>query len=306
MYWRAGYGFIMLWIAALTLALCAAAALLLAGSLWGALSFLAAAGVLCPPGQELIARIRHKLAPAKAALLSTITLVPVGVGFVIVDGVASLDREAVRLGFASAGHWARARDLKLVTPQALAAHDEVERKRTLAEHCKERSARPPLACFEAGHQKVAVALVEKLLAGDELEALTRDALARQRKTFLGLDKDCTDLLDRIDEDALPVIVGNRAALQNVAAGIWARHFAVAELEQMLARSKSGVSYVVTGEGKALEQKLAERGPVIERELAAVLQAWARRIVMEEPGWRSLARGRSAMTRCRPAEVAARP
>ena len=120
MYWRGGRTHILLWIACLTLGMSAFAALWRAGSSGAALSFVIAGLVLAPPVQEFIARLRHNLAPAKAALYSSITLVPIGLGFVIVDGVATLDREARLLGFSSAGQWARAKDFNLPTPQALA------------------------------------------------------------------------------------------------------------------------------------------------------------------------------------------
>ncbi len=303
MYWRTTSGSLILWIACLTLAFCAAAASMLAGSRGGALSFLAAAAVLAPPAQELIARVRHHLAPAKAALLAIITLVPIGLGFVAVDGIANLDREAVSKGFQSAGQWARAKDLKLATPQALAAHDEAERRRGMETHCRERAARPPLDCFEPEHQRAGRAFVAVLLGGEELEALARDALARQRKAYSSIDRECADLLDRIDEDALPVILSNREAMLAVASGAWVRHFSKAELEQMLARSKPGASFLVSADSKALEQKLAATGQRIEQELESVLQAWARRIVMTEPSWRAFLKGRTAMARCRPAEQA---
>jgi len=305
MYWQKGIGFVLLWVVAVTLALSGLAAYWQAGSGWGALAFLAAAAVVCPPGHEMIGAVRHKLAPAKAAFLAIITLVPIGVGFVIVDGVAKLDGDAVKLGYASAGQWARAKDLKLASPQALAAHDDAERKKALAARCKQSGTSPPIECFEPEHQRAALMMVEALLAGDEVGALTRDALARQRKAFLELDGDCKDFLDRIDEDALPVIVGNRASLVRVAAATWARNFDAGELSRLHARSSSGGSYLVKPGTNSLEQKLALRGPAMEREIAQLLQSWARRIVLEEPGWRSLIKGRAPLTRCRPAEVAAR-
>ncbi len=305
MYWQKGIGFVLLWVVAVTFALSGLAAYWQAGSGWGALAFIAAAAVVCPPGHELIGAVRHKLAPAKASFLAIITLVPVGIGFVIVDGVAKLDGEAVKLGYVSAGQWARAKDLKLASPQALAAHDEAERKEALAARCKQSGASPPLECFEPEHRRAALTMVEALLAGDELAALTREALARQRKAFLLVDAECKDFLDRIDEDAFPVIVGNRASLVRVAAATWARRFDVRELTGLHARSHSGGSYIVKPDANSLEQKLASHGPAIEREIDQLLQSWARRIVLEEPGWRSLIKGRAPLTRCRPAEVAAR-
>lgn len=305
MYWRKGIGFVLLWIAAVTAALSALAAYWHAGSGWGALAFLATAAILCPPGQELIATVRHKLAPPKAAFMAIITLVPIGVGFVIVDGVAKLDREAVRLGFASAGQWARAKDLKLHTPQALADHDAAEARKSLEARCRQSGGGAPIECFEPKHSRLALGMAEAWLAGDGLTGLTRDALARQRKAFLLQDSDCRDLLDRIDEEAPPVILGNRDAFVRVAAATWARNFDAGELERLQAQSRPGEATIVNPGTSALERKLAERRPAMEKEIDHVLQSWARRIVMEEPGWRALLRGRTPLTRCRPAEAAAR-
>jgi hypothetical protein len=289
---------VLLWIASLTLVLCGAAALVLVGSRGAALSFGIVALVLAPPGQEAIARWRHNMAPAKAALFSSITLVPVGLGLLVIDGVAALDREASKRGFASAGQWARAKDLNLATPAALAAYDETQRRAAIAKSCVERGARRPIECYEAGHQKAARAFIAARLGAGELEAVVRDALVQQRKAFLAADKACQDLLDRIDEDALPRIIQEKPALLGVAAAAWARHFSTAELEQLVARSKPGGTYLTTGDSRVLEQKLAALAPAIEKELDLVLQTWARMIVEGEPSWRSFLRGRLPLTACK--------
>lgn len=303
MYWRAGTAHVLLWVASVTLALCALAALVRARSPGAALCFLAAAAVLAPPGQETIARLRNAMAPAKAALYSSVLFVPIGLGFVIVDGVATLDREARGLGFASAGQWARAKDLKLTTPQALAAYDDTRRASAMEAYCKARAERQPLACFAMEHQRSAKAYADARLAQGELEAVIRDAVAQQRKAYLAADKDCTDLLNRIDEDALPVMLENRDAALSVVAAAWARHFSRAELEQLLARSKPGNSYLTTGEGRALDAKLGALAPAIEKELDLIFQVWARQIVISEPTWRVFLKGHKPVGPCKPAQQA---
>lgn len=304
MYWRGGRAHVLLWIASLTLGMSAVASLWRAGSSGAALSFLLAGLVLAPPVQAFIARLRHNLAPAKAALYSSITLVPIGLGFVAIDGVATLDREARKLGFASAGQWARAKDFNLSTPQALAAHDEAELARSIAQACRDLNPRP-LACLEPAHQKAALAFIEARYGGDELEALLRGSLAQQRKAYLAADKGCSDLLDRIDEDALASIMGSRSILQAVVAGAWAHRFAAAELDQLAARAKPGPSYFSAGAVNTLDQKLSVLSPAIEAELDAALQAWARKIVLDEPSWRAFLKGRTPLTACAPADGARR-
>lgn len=305
MYWRGGRTHVLLWIASLTLAMCALAALARAGSSGAALSFLMAGVVLAPPVQDFIARLRHNLAPAKAALYSSITLVPIGLGFVAVDGVASLDREAVKLGFASAGQWARAKDLNLPTPQALVAHESAERAKAIAAACLNLTPRP-LPCFEATHQKSALSYVEIRYGGEELEAMVRGALAHQRKAYLAADQGCSDLLDRIDEDALPVMMESRNIVQAVSAGAWARRFTPGELEQLAARAKSGVSYLANSATNPLDQKLGVQAPAIEKEIDGALQTWARKIVLDEPSWRAFLKGRTPLADCGPMQAVGRP
>ena len=296
MYWRGGRSHVLLWIASLTLVMSAVAAFSRAGSSGAAASFLIAGVVLAPPVLDFIARLRHNLAPAKAALYSSITLVPIGLGFVAVDGVATLDREAGKLGFASAGQWARAKDLNLQTPHALAAHEEGERAKSIATACLNLTPRP-IACFDGAHQKSALAYVEMRYGGEDLEATVRGALAQQRKAYLAVDQGCSDLLDRIDEDALPAMMENRSIVQAVAAGAWARRFAAAELDQLAAMAKSGTSYLSSGATKPLDQKLGMQAPVIEKEIDGALQTWARKIVLEEPSWRAFLKGRLPLAVC---------
>ena len=54
---------------------------------------------------QIEARLQHPMAPAKAALFTTITLVPIGLFFLVVDGLATTEREARRLGYATAADW---------------------------------------------------------------------------------------------------------------------------------------------------------------------------------------------------------
>ncbi len=296
MYWRGGRTHVLLWIASLTLAMCAVAALSRAGSSRAALAFLLAGLVLAPPVQEFIARLRHNLAPAKAALYSSITLVPLGLGFVVVDGVAALDREAHRLGFASAGQWARAKDLNLPTAKALVEYEEARRAKSVAAACRNLEPRP-LTCFDAAHRKAALAYIEVRYGGEELEVLVRGALAQQRKTYLAADKSCSDLLDRIDEDAVPAMLADRSIVQALAAGAWGRQFSPSELDQLTLRAKPGTTYLSGGAARPLDQKLALASASIEKELDGLLQGWARKIILEEPSWRSFLKGRMPLTAC---------
>lgn len=301
MFWRTGAVHVLAWIACLTMVMCAGAAMAVAGSSSAALSFLAAAVMLAPVTLELVAGKRHKLAPAKVALFSTILLVPLGLGCLVVDSVAHMETAAKQRGFASAGLWGRAKDLNLPTPAALADHDAAVQKSALGQLCQQRAERPPLACFEPAHQRAALAYADVVLGNEEIEAVVRNAVAQQRKVYLAADKDCTDLLDRIDEDALPVMLENRQAALAVAAGMWARHLGRAELDQLVARAKSNVSYMSTTKS-GLDQKLEVLTPGIEKELDSALQAWARHIVTTEPTWRAFLKGRTPLTRCKPAET----
>jgi hypothetical protein len=301
MYWRRGTGFLALWISSLTLAMSALAAIAKAGSSGAALAFLAVAAVLAPPSQEAIARLMHVLAPARVAWFATIVLVPIGLGILGIDWVARLEAEARNRGFASAAQWGRAQDLGLGTPQALARHDEARSAAALAIRCREAGERRPLACYEAAHQRAALMFTEARLAGDEVEAVTRAALGQLRKDWLAVDRDCTGLLDRIEEDALPEILQSRARVVTTAAGLWARQLSRAELEVLAARAKAGTSYMGTVADQQLDQKLARVAPAVERELDGALQDWARLIVATEPGWRMMLRGRSPPRACRPAQ-----
>lgn len=302
MYWRAGIGFVSLWIASLTLALSGLAALTMAGSRGAALCFLATGIVFAPPVQELIARIRHTLAPAKAAFYLTITFVPIGVGILIVDAVAKLEVDARKLGFASAGEQARANDLKLTTPAQFRAHLESERKAALDQTCRGRSARRPIECFGPAHQKAAFAFFDSQIGHEEMAAIVRDALAQQRKTLVEADTECTGFADRIDAHAQPLILKNLEASRALAAAAWARHFDEKELTEMVARATPGVSYLSVGTADALHKKALAVGPEIEQSLDREIQAWARQIVRDEPFWNALLSGQIPATPCKAAEA----
>ena len=136
-----GLAFVLLCIASLTLALCAGAAWFRAGSANGAFAFGLAAFTLVPPLQQLIGNLTHKLLPARLAFIATLTLVPLGTMFVAIDGVTILDAAAKQRGFASAGQMARARDLGLATPAALAAYDEARHRSALEKQCRAEAAK---------------------------------------------------------------------------------------------------------------------------------------------------------------------
>lgn len=301
MYWRAGIGFFSLWIASLTLALSAIAALAMTGSRGAALCFLTTGIVLAPPVQELIARLRHALAPAKAAFYLTITLVPIGFGILIVDAVAKLEADARKLGFASAGEQARARDLKLTTPAQFQAHLETERKAELDRICRGSIARRPIECFAPVHQKAAFAFFDSQIGHEEMAAIVRDALAQQRKTLVEADTACTALADRIDAHAQPLILQSTSTSRAIAAAAWARQFDAKELNEMVARATPGVSYLSVGTADALHKKALAVGPQIEQSLDREIQSWARRIVREEPFWNALLSGHMPATACKAAE-----
>jgi len=300
MYWRAGFGFVSLWVASLTLAMSGIAALFMAGSQGGALCFLATAAVLAPPAQELISTIRHRLAPPKVALYCCITLLPLGLGVMMLDAVDTLEAEARKRGFASAGERARAADLKLGTPAELEAHLQAERAAAQERLCRERASRAPIACFPADHQKAAFAFFDSQIGHEEMEAIVRDALAQQRKALLEADKDCAPLLDRIDALALPLIAQSKDVTRSMAAAAWARHFSAAELTEMVARAKPGVSYLSLTTTDGLEKKARSLAPQIERGLDQEIQDWARRIVRDEPFWQAVLAGHAPVNGCKAA------
>lgn len=303
MYWRTGPGFLALWIGSLTLTMSAIAALAKAGSWGAALAFAVVAAVLAPPTQEAIARLRHVLAPARAAWLTSILLVPLGLAVLGIDWVARLEADARKRGFASAAQLGRAQDLGLATPRALADHDEAIRKQALAVLCQERRERQPLACYEAGHQKAALAFVESRLAGDGVGAVARAALAQGRKDWLAIDRECAGLLDRMVEDALPIMLQKRSDIIAMAAARWARHLSRTDLEKLVVRARPGVTYQSSPAEQDADQRLARSAPVVERELDGMLQVWATEIVMLEPGWRMLLKGRAPPPGCKPAQQA---
>lgn len=303
MYWRSGAGSMLLWISSLTLAMSAFAAATKAGSPGAAWCLLTVAALLAPPVQEAIARWRNPMAPRKAAVTSALALLPLGLGLVLVDGAAHLDTEARRLGFTSGGEWARARDLRLGTPDALKAHDAAERRKVQERWCGNRGERLLLFCFEASHQKAALAWVEARLGGGELEGVLRDGSSKMRKAYIEVDKGCSDFLDRIDETAVPAILRERATAMEIAAAAWAAQFSAAELERLTARAKPGTSFLSTGEAKVLDQKLATLTPAVENRIDRAFAAWARRLVLGEPSWRSFMNGRTPLTECKPAKEA---
>lgn len=297
MYWRSGTGFVTLWIAALTLAMSAVAALVLAASPGGALAFLLTAITLAPPSQEWLGHVRHKLAPAKAAFFAVITLLPVGLLCLAFDGVAALEREAKRQGFASAGQLARARDLALATPKALADHDEKQRKAAREKRCTEHRGSPPLECFAPDHARAALAFAGIGLAPTALAAVVRDALARQRRTWLARDRECAPILDRIDEAALPQMLASQPHALALAAALWARRLSQADLEALAKRSRAGAVHA-NRPGDPLDTRLAAMVPAVEKELEQALQAWSREIVTSEPSWRAFLNGRTPITVCK--------
>ncbi len=294
----------LLWIAALTLGLGAGAAWLGAGSINGALAFVLAAATLAPPGQRLIGNVAHKMLPARLAFLSTITLVPLGMMFIAIDGVRKLDTVAIQRGFASAGQMARAHDLGLTTASALAAHDEAVQKSAIAEQCKAQPARPPLECYEPAHRRGARAFAAGLIDDGSYEMVVREALGQQRTAYLAADRNCAGLIDRIDAEALPRILTSRAAGIELSASIWARSLSQLELEMLTARVLPGVSYMRTSDMQQLEQKVSGLKAMLDREFDAELQTWARRLVSEESSWRAFIGGRSPPGDCRPAMAVA--
>ncbi len=294
------FAYALLWIAALTLGMSAGAAWLGAGSVSGALALLLAAVALAPPGQWLVGNVAHKLLPARLAFLATITLVPLGVMFIAIDGVAKLETEAIKRGFASAGQMARAQDLGLATASALAAHDEAAQKSAIAEQCKAQPARPPLGCYEPAHRRAAHAFAAGLLDDGSYELIVREALGQQRTAYLATDRSCTALVDRIEAEALPVILTSRAAGVELSASIWARTLSQPDLDKLTARVQPGVSYMRTDEMQKLELKVSGLTPTLDREFDAELQAWARRLVSEQTSWRAFIGGRGPTGDCKPA------
>ena len=298
MYWRSGAGSLLLWIASLTLAMSAFAAATRAGSTGAAWCFLIVAALLAPPVQEAIARWRNPLAPRKAAVTAALALLPLGLGLVVIDGAAHLDRQARRLGFASGGEWARARDLGIATPDALKAHEAAVRKKAREAICRTRGGRLLLDCYEPAHQKAALAWADTLL-GVHLEAELRDALNQLSRAYVAVDKGCSDLAGRIEEDAQPVLLRERSAALEIAAAAWAAHFPADEMERLAAKAKPGVGPAGSADARSLDQRVAALAPVIEKEIDAAWQAWARRIVLSEPSWQSFMKGRGPLAECKP-------
>jgi hypothetical protein len=306
MHRNAGLAFTLLWIFSVALLLAAFTAWSSAGSPYGALAFLTAGLLLSPAGQRVVGNLTHPLLPPRLAFLSLITLVPLALLLVSIDVVARLDVEARKRGFASSGEMARAKDLGLSTPAALAEHDETRQRREIEQRCKAHAAKPPLACHEPAHRTAALAYVRSMLDQGAYEQIVKEAIGQQRTAFLAADKRCTSLVDRIDEEALPHLVANKAAGIELAAAIWARHLSRSELEHLVSRSKPGTSYLRNANTDPLEQKVASLDKRLDRELDTELQAWARRIVSEETTLGALISGRMPAGNCKPAmELAGR-
>ena len=252
-----------------------------------------------PTRPDLVSHLTHPLLPPRLAFLSFIGLVPLGLALTTINSIARLDVEAKALGFASAGHMARARDLGLASPKALAVHDEATHRKSNEQRCS-AVPRIPLDCHPPAHRTAALTYVRSMLDQGAYEQIVREALTHQRTALLAGDKSCTALLDRIDEDAAPYLVANKAAGFELAAGIWARNLSFDELQKLTERGKPGATFMRTGENDALEQKVAGLNRKLDREFDTALQAWAMRLVSEDVSWRSLFGGRSLMGNCKSA------
>jgi hypothetical protein len=160
---NAGLAFTLSWIVSVALLMAGVTAWTRAGSPYGALSLATAGLLLSPVGQRVVGAMTHPLLPPRLAFLSFITLLPLGLLLVSVDVVARLDVEARKLGFASSGEMARAKDLGLGTPDALAAHDTARERAAIAERCKSFADKPPLECLEPGHREAAITYVRTQL-----------------------------------------------------------------------------------------------------------------------------------------------
>jgi len=304
MYWRRGVGFYLLWIASLTLAMCGLAAWAFPGSTGAALSFLAVAAVFAPPVQEQIARLRHSRAPPRVAFFAVITLLPIGLGILVIDWVDALENDARKRGFASAAQWGRAKDLGLSSRQALVEHDQARRRSEVEAACRKHSGQPPLECFEPAHGKAALAFAKTQLGNDKAVAAVRDAIANQRSAFLAADKQCAALLDRVDAQAVPAILADMEGVQSLAAGIWARHLSQTELEVLLSRSQAGVTRASTrNDGQDLDQRLATVAAAVGRDFDAAVQARAIDIALSEPAWRMFLQGFGPPAPCKAAQTA---
>lgn len=306
MHRNAGLKFTLLWIVSVALFLAAFTAWTSAGSPYGGLSLLVAGVLLSPAGQNFVGRVTHLLLPPRLAFLSFITLVPLGLLFVSIDVVARLDVEARKRGFASSGAMARAKDLGLPTPAALAAHDEARQQAVIARRCKSQTAKPPLDCHAPAHRNAALAYARSMLDHGAYEQIVKEAIGQQRASFLAADRRCNTLVDRIDEEALPYLMASKAAGIELAASHWARHLPQADLERLVERAKPGTSYMRTGSADPLEEKVASLSKRLDREFDADLQAWARRLVSEEASWLAAITGQMSITTCKPAmELAGR-
>lgn len=300
MYRAGGLRIASLWVAALTLAMGAAAASLEAGSDVGAICFLLTALVLAPPIQNLIGHLAHQLLPAKAALLASVTLLPIGLLFVGFDSAVKLETEARTRGFPSADHMTRARSLGLATAAALAHHDETKLQAARAETCRQQGDNRSLDCWEPGHRDAARAYARSILDETEYERSARDAVAQQRAAYLAADRNCAALLDRIETHALPLMLSSRAAATDILATLWARHLTRSEVELLATPAKPGESYMRTSEMHRIEKKVSNLTPALEKEFNGQMQAWALRLASAESTWQMLLGGRDPAASCKPA------
>ena len=298
MYWRRGIGRTVLWVAALTCALCAVAAAWKAGSPTAAKALALLALVLNPVAHEVIARVRHVRAPAKLAYFAVLLLVPLAFGALAIEGMAAFEAEARRQGYASAADRQRARDLKLPDAAALAAYDA----QRLDRFCRAQGEHRPLECFPAGMRAAALAFAQARFDEAELEPVIKAALADQRARLLAIDTSCAALLDRVDEDAVEAMTADPGKAVAIKASIWAARLPESDLKLMAERSKPGVSHVVTTESRAADERIAAASAEAQRLFTERLQSWARDIVLHGTGWKQLLRGPLPAGSCKMAHV----
>jgi hypothetical protein len=286
-YWRAGFGRAVLWIASLTCFLSALAALRLAGSAHAAEALALTGLVLSPPLQEVVARFTHVRGPAKLAFYAVITLLPLAVFFIAIDGIAVLEASARQRGFASAAEMERARQISITTPEALAARDEAARQRERDRLCHVKPGRQPLLCFSVAHRSAAQAFAGTRLHEGQFLHVVTDAIAEQRKQFLAADRSCQALLDRIDEDAVPVMLTARGEAVDMLAALWAARLGEGDLGLIVSRIKPGASYIKTQDVARVEDRIADAEPQIDGQLVEEIKYWSQRIVLVPSGWRAV-------------------
>ena len=301
-YWRGGFARTVLWIAAVTFFLSAFAAWSLAGSAHAAQALALIGAVLSPPVQEFVGQRTHLRAPAKLAFYAIITLLPVSVFFITIDGVALMEARALQRGFASAAQMERARQLKITTPAALAAHDEALRKAERDRICHGKVQRPPLVCFEPAHRAAAQAFAAPRLLEAQFQHVLTDVLGSQRRQFLAEDRSCQALIDRIEAEALPVMQASRSEAVDMLAALWAARLSESELVLYAAQAKPGGSNPKSRELGAVEDKIAVVAPQIDRQMAEEIKSWSHRIVLVPSGWRALLGVKPAPDPCKMVET----